>query len=187
MAQGATIMPLPGQTSTFTGNVRGYYFTAPVSFQIVGLMIPTDASTAAQSIEVIRLNSLPPLYSTVSNDFTSLFRTVSSLDDDWIPVSIPVQAGDIIGILGQRGTVNSYGPAGFVSSIFGNPVTLSRLGMQFPLTTNLAHDVWTENGGNISRVFMEYDVYQGSAVPEPATLLLSAGGLLLLGLRRKLS
>jgi hypothetical protein len=55
-----TMMPLPSQSSTFNGSVRGYYFTAPTDFTITGLRVPTDASTSSQSIEVVRLTAPPP-------------------------------------------------------------------------------------------------------------------------------
>ena len=177
-------MPLPGQSATFTGNVRGYWFTAPVDFDIVGLFIPTDASVLDMNIEVVRLDAPPPLFTTVTNSFTSLFRTVNDASAGFIPVSIQVTTGQIIGILGQRGTVNSYGAGPFDTDIFGQAVTLARLGMQFELAPAPAHDVWTEVDGSISRVQMQYDV--STLVPEPASLWLCAGALAALALRRKL-
>src|SRR3989304_10582725 len=91
------------QSSTFSGNVRGYHFTAPVSFPICGLFIPTDASIDPQSIEVLRFDSLPPAYSAVTNSFVSLFYTASNTSTSMIPCTIPVSAGDIIGVYGARG------------------------------------------------------------------------------------
>lgn len=151
--------PLPAHASTFTGNVRGYYFVAPTCFTITGLMVPTDASTGAQSIAVVRFHSnlTPPLYATTTNAFTTLFLTQSNPAAGIIPVNIQIEQGDVIGILGQRATANSYAPAGFVSNVEGFPMTLSRLGMQFPLTTTPPQQLWTEAAGSISRVFMYYD------------------------------
>jgi hypothetical protein len=180
-------LTLPSHSSTFTGNVRGYFFTAPVDFQITGVGVPTDASSAAQSIEILLFNSTPPLFSSTTNDFTSLFRVVSDNSLGLIPVSIPVSAGDIIGVLGYRGTVNSYGAGNFASSIFGNAVTLRRIGMQFSLLTAPAHDVWTEPSGSISRVDLEYGPpLPPSAVPEPSTYLAGIAALgLIIGRRWK--
>lgn len=185
MAAAPIALPLPGQSSTFTGNVRGYWFTAPVDFRIVGLRVPTDASSAAQSIELVRLDAPPPQYSTVTNSFTSLFRVVNDNTAGFLTVDIAVSAGDVIGVLGQRGGVNSYGPGNFVSSIFGQNVTLARLGMQLPLATNVAQSLWTEAGGSISRVEMLYD--SPAQVPEPTTYAMVGGALVVLALRRRKS
>ena len=178
------LLPLPGHSSVFTGNVRGYWFEAPVDFSIVGLFIPTDASSANMNIELLRLNSPPPLFSTTTNDFVSLFRTIDDASVDFVPVSIQVMAGDIIGVLGQRGTANSYGNGNFVTDIFGQSVTLRRLGQQFVLADAPAHDVWTESSGSISRVQIQYDL--ATTVPEPATLWFCGAGLAAIALRRKL-
>lgn len=184
----ADMLAMPGQTGTFTGNVRGYWFTAPVDFQITGVGVPTTASSAAQSIEILLFNAPPPTFSATTNSFTSLFRVVDDASLGLIPVSIDVHAGDIIGVLGYRGTTNSYGPGG-ANQIFGNAVTLTRLGMQFSLQPAPAHDVWTEpSSSNISRVDLEYGPIGPSAVPEPSTWMSLGLGALSLGalkLRRR--
>ncbi|WP_321471817.1 PEP-CTERM sorting domain-containing protein [uncultured Paludibaculum sp.] len=180
-------LPLPGQSSAFPGNVRGYWFQAPVAFDIVGLYIPTDASSDPMNIEVLRFDAPPPEYSTTTNDFTSLFRTVNDVSAGIVPVSIQVHAGDYIGILGQRGNVNSYASGDYVTDIFGQSVTLQRLGMQYVLASTPAQNVWAEASGSISRVEMLYDVSTAGEVPEPSTLLLSGSALLGLWARRRLA
>ncbi len=181
----ADMLALPSPSGTFSGNVRGYWFTAPVDFTITGLGVPTDASTGPQSIEIVRLNSIPPAYSSVTNDFTSLFRVVDDPSLDLIPVDIDVATGDIIGILGYRGSTNSYGAGGFVSSIFDNPVTLLRLGMQFSLQSTPARDLWTEDA-SISRVNMEFGPTGFTAIPEPSTYLAGLAALgMIAAFRRK--
>jgi len=157
LAAAPLTIDLPAQTGNFVGSVRGYWFTAPVDFDIVGLFVPTDASSGLQTIEVLRLNANPPACSATSNDFTSLYRVVDDSSLTYIPVNIPIHVGDIVGILSYRGNVNSYGSSPYVTSIFGNPVTLNRFGMQYSLVTAPAHDVWTEAGGSISRVSFQYD------------------------------
>lgn len=161
-----TMMPIPAQTTTLTGNVRGYYFTAPTCFTITGVRVPTDASTGNQSIAIVRLSALPPLYATTTNSFTVLYLTQNNTNGGILPVNIQVEQGDIIGILGQRATVNSYGAGNFATNIAGFPVTIARLGMQFPLTTTPPQQLWTEAAGSISRVEMYYDstiIYTASA------------------------
>lgn len=151
-----TLMPLPPQTATFTGNTRGFWFTAPTDFMIVGLRVPTDASTANQHIQVVKLNANPPLFPSVTNSFTTLALHQNVAGTAIIPESIPVYAGDVIGIFGVRGTSNSYGTNNFVTSIFGQSVTLTRLGFQDQLQSISAYDIWTEAGGSITRVEMYY-------------------------------
>lgn len=149
------------QITTNTGNVRGYYFIAPTSFVICGLLVPTDASTGPQSIEVLRFHvTPPPAYPSVTNTFTSLFYVAS--DTGLVtPVScnIPINAGDTIGIYGARSTstICSYATPGCVTSILGYTVSLTRTGMQYPLYNQQMHDVWSETGSDISRIVMYVD------------------------------
>lgn len=178
-AQTQIPMALPAQSGTFSGSVRGYYFTAPTCFTITGLEVPTDASSGNQSIAVVRLNALPPLYSTTTNSFTTLFLVQNGSPTGIFPVNIQVEQGDVIGILGCRATVNSYGAGNFPTTIDGFPVTIARLGMQFPLTTTPPQQLWTEASGSISRVTMYYDsliTYNITATPTlPGTYQFSDG------------
>ncbi|HEU4717887.1 MAG TPA: hypothetical protein VFU15_08630, partial [Bacteroidia bacterium] len=150
-----TLMGLPTYNATFTGNVRGYWFTAPVDFTITGLDIPTNVS-GTQNIAVVKLTAAPPLYSSTTNAFTTLFLTQNDPTVGTIPVNIPIAAGDIIGILGQAGSNNAYAPANYNTTIDGQPVTLARLGMQYPLNTTAPQELWTETTGSISLVEMYY-------------------------------
>lgn len=157
MAQNFIQMPLPAQTTTFSGNVRGYWFESPTCFTITGVEVPTDASSGLQNIAIVRLDSAPPLYSTVTNNFTVLYLTQNNTASGMIPLNIEVGVGDFIGILGNRANVNSYAPSPNSSSIGSFPVTIARLGMQFSLSTTAPQDLWTESGGSISRVWLYYD------------------------------
>ncbi|MBK7886722.1 MAG: PKD domain-containing protein [Bacteroidetes bacterium] len=156
-AQNFIQMPISAQTTTYTGNVRGYWFTSPTCFTITGLEVPTDASTGLQSIAVVRLDTIPPAIANATNDFTLLFLTQNDTTQGMIPVNIQVGPGEYIGILGFRSNINSYGPGLFNSSINGFPVTLSRFGMQYELSTTAPQEVWSTGTGSISRVFMYYD------------------------------
>jgi hypothetical protein len=167
-----TVLPpsqlvMPPQTSNYSPQARGYWFTAPTDMTITGLRVPTDASTGNQSIAVVKFNSAVPFFSSTSNDFTVLYLTQNNPDSGVLSVSIPIVSGSIIGVLGVRGSgVNSYAsPAPVSSSIFGIPVTLNRLGMQFSLETTAPQQLFTESGGSISRV----DLYAtaGASVTAP--------------------
>lgn len=152
-----TPIDVGNQVGTFTSMVRGYYFTAPTNFTICQLYIPDDASTGVQNIEVVRFNAgAPPAFAGTTNAFTSLFYINNYAPNTPIPCNIQVNAGDIIGVYGARGTnmVNSYGPTQHVTNILGTNVTLYRSGMQANLNTQQMANIWSENNYNIGRVMM---------------------------------
>ena len=151
-----TQVPLPAQNSTFSTNARGFWFTAPAAIVITGLRVPTDASSAPQTLEVVRFKSTPRAYPASTNSFTSLFRVVNDASSGILPVSIPVARGDTIGVLGSRGDVSSEAPNPAQSTIAGRPVRLQRLGMQLPLTGYAAQNLWTEQAYGIGRVEIHY-------------------------------
>ena len=163
-----SLMPLPPHGSVFTGNVRGYYFTAPADFLITGLRVPTEASTGSQNIEILRFDNQtpPPLFSGTTNAFTSLGYWNNYTGPDTIEVCIAVTAGDVIGIYGNRADANSYAGAPYQSMIAGIPTTLTRSGMQLPLSSNQMSNVFSEAAGSISRVEMFYDV-----TPSPSPVI----------------
>ena len=115
-----TLMQLPSQAATYCCNTRGYYFQAPVDFLIVGLRVPTTASTANQSVAVLRFNSGAPLaYPTTTNNFTTLALFQNIAGNNVLPVSIPIYQGDWIAVMGSRGGTNSYGQANWSTQILG--------------------------------------------------------------------
>jgi hypothetical protein len=118
------------QVTTYSGAIRGYYFTAPTNFTICGLQVPTDASTGLQTIRVIRFTAgPPPAFAATTNNFVTLF-SVTNIAGGIIPCNIPVTTGQVIGVYGVRGNcINSYGPANFVTTINGFPTTLYRLSL----------------------------------------------------------
>jgi len=73
-----------------------------------------------------------------------------------IPTYLEIASGDVIGVLGSRNGVASYASAPFASSIDGLPITLRRLGMQFPLASTAPQQLFTEEGSSISRVRLFY-------------------------------
>ena len=133
---------LPEQTSPFSGpNVRGYWFTAPKDFAITG----------------VRFTAEPPLFSATTDDFEVLFLTQDDSATGMIPTYIEIASGDVIGVLGSRNGVGSYAAgAPLASSIDGLPISLRRLGMQFPLASTTPRQLFTEEGGSISRVRLFY-------------------------------
>lgn len=71
--QAGLILDVGSQTGQNVSNTKGYWFTAPTGFVIDGIRVPTDASTANQSVEIVRFTSPPPNYNSTTNAFTSLF------------------------------------------------------------------------------------------------------------------
>lgn len=167
-----TVMPLGPQAAQFSSMVRGYYFTAPTDFVICSLYVADDASTAAQSIEVVRFNNgTPPAFAGTTNDFVSLFYQANFAPNTPIACNIQVNAGEIIGIYGARGggQVNSYNGIQHNTTIDGFPVTLFRSGMQASLATGQMANIWSENNGRIGRVFMTYNCCTPSIAPTSVT------------------
>ena len=158
-SQTQILAPMPGQTGTFSGNVRGYWFTAPTCFTITGADVPTEASSGNQSIAIVRFHgdTPPPAYSATTDAFTTLFLVQDGSATGIFPMNIQVEAGDVIGVLGCRGNVVSYSSSGNTTTIEGNTVTLTRMGMQFNLQTTVPTQLWTEAASNIGRVNLYYD------------------------------
>jgi hypothetical protein len=162
-------VPMLPQGSNFTGNVRGYWFTAPVSFTLTGVEA-LGTTVGPQSIAVIKFNPAvaPPAYPTVTNAFSTLYLTQNNPTVGVIPVNIQINAGDVIGLFGQKNNVTSYAtPTGpYTTTIGGQPVTFTRMGMQFNLQVQAPIDVWQEAAAATGRVQMTYSLgCSGTRVP----------------------
>lgn len=124
------MMPLPAYGNSYTGNVRGYWFEAPVDFVITGLRVPDEMNVGVQSVEVVKFdgNTPPPAYPLTTNAFVSQARFVDEPSANILAVNIPVATGEVIGIYGQCGGTCSYGtPSGpFLTTILGMPTTLAQ-------------------------------------------------------------
>ncbi|MBK9048575.1 MAG: hypothetical protein IPL74_18440 [Bacteroidetes bacterium] len=172
---GSGVTPMPAENGSISGGLsRGYFFTSPSNFNITGLRVPATGGST-QNIAVIKFVPavVPPVYPTVTNDFVVLFVTQNNPSLGVIPVNIPIAAGDIIGVLGTMGSTdyNSYATSPATTTIDGQTVTISRMGMQFGLSTTAPIDIWQEIGGSISRVELTYEVGCESArVPAVATI-----------------
>jgi hypothetical protein len=183
----AATLDVGAQTGSFTSNTRGFHFTAPTDFLIVGLDLPTDASTENFDVAVLRFSTL-----NAWNGDPSVYDVLFESRDQGAALtglSIAISAGDIIGILGSRAAdaVNSYGSADYSSSILGSAVTLSRLILQSDLRTEAlpTSKQLGAAGGRISRVLVDVAPASISAVPLPGALPLMALGLGALALVRR--
>jgi hypothetical protein len=165
-----TLMPLPLQSAISSSDLisRGMWFEAPRDFRITGLRVPDTSGQGVQNIEVVLLPYPPPgSASNPLNSFTSLGRFIGENSGHIIPVSIPVEAGQIIGILGNcgAGTMmhHSSGDGNHQSSVFGNPVRLRRLSMSGNLNTTPAQNIFGSD--TLLTVLARIQVYYAEAGP----------------------
>ena len=155
-----TMMPIPPHVSIYSAAVRGYWFTAPTNFTIIGLRIPPEAGSGTQNIQVVKINDVPPVaWPTLSINFVNLAYLQNGANGVILPVSINVSAGDIIGILGSAGANVSYSASAtpFATTINGQPVMLNRFLHQSTITAAPAINYSTEGSGfPIGRIEMYY-------------------------------
>ena len=168
-----TQIPICPQVTSFTSMVRGYHFISPTTFTICGLWVADNMSTGTQNVEVVKFNSAaPPAWPGTTNAFTSLFYQANYVPNTMIPCSITINTGDIIGIYGARTSsmINSYGGyGGCPISILGFPTTTYRSGMQFNLSTQQMHDIWSETWYYCGRIFMYVNCCPQPPAPGPIT------------------
>ncbi len=166
-----TMIPLPNHASTYSGNIRGFWFTAPTDFVITGLRVPSQAGSGLQYIQVFKINDgTPVVYSTTSTNFTSLHVTYGATNGVIQSVNIPISAGDKIGIVGQAGNVNSYGTVSGQYNIAGIPTTLARIGYQGSMSSTGIANYWTEpSSSSISRVEVYYTTCSTAVTQQPSS------------------
>lgn len=153
-----TLMPLPAHSTVWSSSVRGYWFTAPTNFTITGLKVAAEAGTGLQYIHVMKINdAVPVVFGTTSTNFTTLTYISGATNNVTQTVSIPVVAGDIIGILGSAGTSLSYSASSPFSTTIGSfTVSLNRLLYQGNINLGQAPNYSTEASGSLGRVEMTY-------------------------------
>jgi hypothetical protein len=172
--QAQNVIPVPPHSSSFTGNSRGYWFTAPCDMVITGISAPADYSTGAQTIQLVRFQDAPQVYPTLTTTFTTLFYQSGIADTGFVDVNIPVYEGDLIGIMavrdnGSASSVTSYTTAlsPVASSLNGHTIQLQRLGHQGNIISGPAPDFWTEVGSPIGRAEIRYEVAPPVIIPIP--------------------
>jgi hypothetical protein len=189
---------MPPHAAGFTGATRGYWFTAPTSFEITGVQVKQIADPGANGFmnwAIVRFNNNtpPPTFAAVTNDFVQLDFGLNEASNAFSPTSIIINAGDVIGIYGNTaaasGTttgVNSYTATltQATTTVLGNTINLNRSGMQFHLGSATSpqgmHDLWSEPASTaVSRVEFTYapiGVTGRCCLANGSCLVTSAGG-----------
>lgn len=143
---------VPGaEISTNAGMARGFYFQATSDFRIIGAMVPTNVP-GNQSVAIVRLDSVPPAYPSVTNDLVNLAYRTGVPNGAIIPFDVFIAKGDYVGVYAE-GDYSSYCANDTLMVVLGDTIARYRSGMQYDLTTSQMHDVWSEPSSlNISRV-----------------------------------
>ena len=152
-----------GTQASFTARTRGFWFKAPADFTIVGLRVPTDIGTGVQSVAVVRFVSTPPLWTLsnpqFTNAFSQLFYKKGVTGTTWIPATIAIKKGQIVGILGARGNGSlrsSYGQTNtYKTKIKGQSTELFRLIFQGGLDVSQPSSLANATG-KYSRIEIRY-------------------------------
>ncbi|MFT4516354.1 MAG: PKD repeat protein [Planctomycetota bacterium] len=155
------VMPIPAFGNTFSSATltRGFWFTAPTRFSIIGARVPDESGHGLHNVAIYRMTGIPPTYSaaTPTGEGLELLST-GTASNTIIPCAVSFDTGEFIGVLGACGDAstmrNSYGtPTGsFQSSIFGMPTTLTRLITQTNIVGQSGLAGYSSSSGAVSRV-----------------------------------
>lgn len=163
-----TVIPMLPDAYSYVGNTQGFWFTSPTSIIIIGIRVPDEGVIGNQSLQLIKLNAPPPVYTSYTSSFTTLHYSQSISGFNYIPVNIAINAGERIGILGCRssGTGQSISSLSedsvFVSNIAGIPVTLTRAGCMSNIINGATTSFWqAPSMHQIGRVEIMYIVPRG--------------------------
>ena len=177
------IASMPEHAGSFTGFTRGYYFVAPVDFQITGVRVlqAPGNNNSYQNWAIVRFNNAqpPPQFTNTTNNFEQLAAGFNKPSNELSGVAVDVQAGDVIGIYGNTTAsagaifgVNSYSSSTTIATteIMGHTINLIRSGMQSHLGTGGQagmQNIWREtNFIEVSRVEFTYvSTGASSAIP----------------------
>jgi hypothetical protein len=147
-----------GSVYTDSSHTRGYWFTAPVDFTIIGLRVPTVLGTGVQNVELLKFTAAPTTAGTTS--YTSLFYAKGVAGTAHISCNVAVKKGDFIGVVGARGTTtmnNSYASAyTYATKISNQAVTLQRLMVQNNLYSSKSSGSIMSNSHYYGRVELRY-------------------------------
>ncbi len=168
IANAQSVMPLPQHGSSFSGNSRGFWFTAPIGFIITGIRAPLEINSNAQSIHLVKFTAgPPPSYSSVTTSFNTLYYGSNITGTNFVTMNIQIDSGDVIGVMAVRNNGSGTGqtsyatPTGIYTSYIGTyPVTLTRMGWQGSILSSAAVNFWQEPAAAIGRAEIQYVLSQ---------------------------
>lgn len=149
------VLPLSEFTSSysFPTNVRGFWFTAPRRFSIVGARVPNETGLALQNLAIYRMAAAPSAVPVITSP---AFLALAAPADREVPLTLSFETGEHVGVLGAMGDaatmVNSYGSAPFNTQLFGTSLVLSRLRADVNLVTSAGIAPIATGGGPLGRV-----------------------------------
>lgn len=155
------VLPIPefGNTYTSATRTRGFWFTAPTRFSIIGARVPDESGHGLQNVAIYRMLGIPPSYPTATATGEGLeFFSAGTASNTIIPCAVSFDAGELVGVLAACGDAstmrNSYGtPTGpYQSSIFGQPTTLTRFITQTNIVSNSGLGAYSASTGPVTRV-----------------------------------
>ncbi|MCE3226438.1 MAG: hypothetical protein K0S32_989 [Bacteroidetes bacterium] len=165
---------LPGFGSIYSAaQTRGLWFVCPTNTVLTGVRVPTDVGTANQFVYIIKLAATPPEFTGSTTTYTVLGKYLDIPGTNIIDCGIPLNTGDIIGVLGVRGSTattncsSSYAtPSGtFLTTIGGVSTTMARFITQVNIATTPIGAVSSASTGAIGRV----ELYFGSSISNTST------------------
>lgn len=166
----AAQLPLPPFSSTYSQpQTRGYFFQAPVDFEVTGAQVPDETNKGNQVVAFYRMTAAPPAYTASRSENAVFYASATSDKVISINPSLKYKKGEWFGVLGACGPTsgtlaNSYGAGMYNSSILGTPVVLARFIMQANIGTNSGNGAVSAAGtSSIARVRV-YVKGGGSAV-----------------------
>ncbi len=150
-------MDLPVHSAIFSAPAfsRGFFFQAPKNMTITGLRVPDITGHGLQNVEIIRMTGAPTAYPTFSTG-GSVFHAAGIPSDRIISTDVSFVAGEWIGIFGTCGAAvmhSSYGAGPHATTLFGQPVTLTRFITQANIATSSGNP-YAQSVGSITRVEM---------------------------------
>lgn len=173
VTEAQNVIQTTAHSSAFSGNSRGYWFTAPCNFRLTGVRAPADYSTNAQAIHLVKFPAPPPNFPGTTTVFTTLYYGTNLTDTCFVDLDIQVATGDVIGVMAVRNngagtSVTSYSTTNspITSAIGTYAITLQRLGWQGNIISSPAIDFWTEPGSPIGRAEIRYEMLP-ALIPMP--------------------
>ena len=155
----ATI-PVPAFSDTYIGlNSRGYWFKAPIKFQVTSMQVPDEGAHGKQNVAILNMGAITP--TGTAGTANRLFLSTGLASSSPVSCAITIDAGDYIHFMGTCGDAsnmyNSYSPVvtDYATNVLGSPITINRSKFQANMvTTGCLGWIEGEPTGKLGRVFV---------------------------------